>query len=265
MLKLDIVSDLHLDCYKRGTLPYSPTNDYGADVLVLAGDVTTLKGTAEGSEGKQSWDVVRAFLRIASQEYKQIIAISGNHEYYRNSIDTQDEVLSSLYQEFGVEFLQNEALEIEGVKFLGSTLWTKIESPLVSFHLSRTMNDYRLIRKDAGRSAFTPEDSYKLFQKNTLFLEKAITPGSVVITHHAPSSLSIHPDYANDIYTNQAYYSDLSELILDTKPQLWIHGHMHNPFDYGIGDTRVICNPHGYPGERNNFSRKIVEVAKNSS
>ena len=55
--------------------------------------------------------------------------------------------------------------------------------------------------------------------------------------------------YQNDSLTNFAYYSDLSEFILD-HPQikLWTHGHMHNPFDYMIGDTRIVCNPRGYEG-----------------
>ena len=28
--------------------------------------------------------------------------------------------------------------------------------------------------------------------------------------------------------------------------QLWIHGHMHDSFDYNVNGTRVVCNPRGY-------------------
>jgi hypothetical protein len=35
--------------------------------------------------------------------------------------------------------------------------------------------------------------------------------------------------------------------ILDNEPG---NGHVHNCFDYMIGDTRVVCNPRGYVGEK---------------
>ena len=27
---------------------------------------------------------------------------------------------------------------------------------------------------------------------------------------------------------------------------LWVHGHMHDPVDEMLGNTRIIANPHGY-------------------
>jgi predicted NBD/HSP70 family sugar kinase len=29
----------------------------------------------------------------------------------------------------------------------------------------------------------------------------------------------------------------------------WVHGHTHSTHDYMIGNTRVLCNPRGYPRE----------------
>jgi hypothetical protein len=71
----------------------------------------------------------------------------------------------------------------------------------------------------------------------------------VIITHHAPTSVSIADHYKHDRLMNGAYYSDLSDFILD-HPQIkyWTHGHMHNSSDYMVGDCRVICNPRGYFG-----------------
>jgi hypothetical protein len=69
----------------------------------------------------------------------------------------------------------------------------------------------------------------------------------VVVGHHTPSFKSCHPNYAHDTLMNGGYHSDLSEFILD-HPQivLWTHGHTHHPFDYVIGETRIVCNPRGY-------------------
>jgi Icc-related predicted phosphoesterase len=71
----------------------------------------------------------------------------------------------------------------------------------------------------------------------------------IVVTHHAPTKLSIKPQYEGDHHINGAYSSDLSNFILD-HPQIkiWTHGHTHHLFDYVVGETRVICNPRGYKG-----------------
>jgi hypothetical protein len=71
----------------------------------------------------------------------------------------------------------------------------------------------------------------------------------VVVTHHAPSKLSIKPKYQHDQLMNGGYSSDLSEFILDhPEIRVWTHGHTHDTFDYTVGDTRVLCNPRGYAG-----------------
>jgi Icc-related predicted phosphoesterase len=85
-----------------------------------------------------------------------------------------------------------------------------------------------------------------------VFLQENVKEGDIVVTHMAPSFLSVHEKYKNDMNINGSYASDLSELILDTKPELWFHGHMHDSFDYTIGNTRILCNPRGYVGEELN-------------
>ena len=82
----------------------------------------------------------------------------------------------------------------------------------------------------------------------------------VVITHHAPSMKSIHEKYANDTELNTLYASDM-EYLMSNNVKLWIHGHTHNSFDYTVGNTRVVCNPVGYPQERSlQQPVKIIEV-----
>jgi Icc-related predicted phosphoesterase len=68
---------------------------------------------------------------------------------------------------------------------------------------------------------------------------------TVVVTHHAPSSKSVPPRYAHDLLT-PAFASNLDVLMDGDRTALWIHGHMHDPFDYEICGTRVVCNPRGY-------------------
>jgi len=58
--------------------------------------------------------------------------------------------------------------------------------------------------------------------------------------------------------------SDLSEFIMD-RPQikLWTHGHMHDPSDYLVEETRVVCNPRGYVGyeqRAKEFKLRYLEI-----
>ena len=84
---------------------------------------------------------------------------------------------------------------------------------------------------------------------------------TVVITHHAPHWDSVHPKFRSDPVTG-AFASDLSSLIIQHQPNLWVHGHVHNSSDYRVGTSRIVCNPHGYGNENPAFNGQfVVEVA----
>ena len=55
----------------------------------------------------------------------------------------------------------------------------------------------------------------------------------------------MHPRYANDLLT-PAFASNLENLMDGDRAALWIHGYMHESFDYEIYGTQVVCNPRGY-------------------
>jgi hypothetical protein len=161
-----------------------------------------------------------------------------------------------------VHLLEKETLEIDGVLFVGATMWTDCNKgdALTLYHLEHCMNDFRVIRI-AGENfkKFLPMRTVMEFTKTRDYFKTVIEnlpkdAKVVVCSHHAPSHLSIHEMYQHDKLMNGGYSTDMSEFILDhPKIQAWTHGHMHNNFDYTIGDTRVLCNPHGYPGENNQF------------
>ena len=117
-------------------------------------------------------------------------------------------------------------------------------------------------------STFSPEDAVEDHKKMLGYL-KIMLEGKhdqkfVVVGHHAPTKLSTHPRYADELIMNGGYSSDLSEFILDyPQIKLWTHGHTHEEFDYLIGTTRIVCNPRGYinyEDRADNFKLKFVEV-----
>ena len=144
------------------------------------------------------------------------------------------------------------------------------------------MNDFRCVKNSARKrhfhdlngnsqfqvANFTPEDAVEDHKKMLGYL-KVMLEGKhdqkfVVVGHHAPTKLSTHPRYADELIMNGGYSSDLSEFILDyPQIKLWTHGHTHEEFDYLIGTTRIVCNPRGYinyEDRADNFKLKFVEV-----
>jgi hypothetical protein len=115
------------------------------------------------------------------------------------------------------------------------------------------MNDFQMIRINDSRyhaeRALTPFDCLRLHNESRAFLEAELAEPfdgvSIVMTHHAPSGRSL-PGFRHGDPISAAYASDLETLIEKTRPQLWVHGHIHTSSDYRIGATRVVCNPRGY-------------------
>lgn len=233
-MRIQVASDLHLEFLARA-LPRErlvvPAR--GAKVLLLAGDIGS--GTA-GLEAFADWPV-------------PVVYVPGNHEFYQHDIGETRGRMRETAARLGVHLLDDQAVELGGVRFVGATMWTdfalygKPEHGM--FTASQYMNDFRLIR--TGRTTFRPEDSVGLHQASRTWLEGVLAQPfdgkTVVVTHHLPHRRSIAATFAGDSL-NPAFASDLSELVAHT--DLWVHGHTHASFDYRVGDCRVVANPAGY-------------------
>ena len=242
-MEIRIVSDLHIEysymanIQLKDQIPRNGTES--GQVLVLAGDICQYN----------MMDMLEEFLAFQAERYCDIIYIAGNHEYYRSTLN--DEHIRRVCAKYkNVHFLNNNTVTVDGVNFIGSTLWSDhsrsnyIQRACTSLY----MNDFKVI--GYGEDVFTIDDATVEFNKNVEYIESMLIKHSgeknVVITHHAPSAKSIHDRFKGD-NINHGFYSDLDDMIRKYQPNLWIHGHMHNAFDYSIGDTRVVCNPRGYP------------------
>jgi Icc-related predicted phosphoesterase len=164
--------------------------------------------------------------------------------------------------EAGINFLDDRAVTIGGVQFLGTTLWTDFDvfgqgDEAKRHHAmsesERWMNDFRLIRAKENSSEIWSAAAARLqHQVSLTWLEHELSAQAdlpqVVVTHHAPHPRSIAPRFADDVVT-AAFVSDLTTTINRHQPALWLHGHTHTSFDYRVGRTRMICNPRGYGRE----------------
>jgi len=250
-MKIWIVSDLHTE-FSPLRLEMPATRP---DVIVVAGDISTPLSRSIAWLGN-----------LRRQTSLPIVAVAGNHEYYGTTLPAELHLGRQLAREAKVHLLEEDATIINGIRFLGCTLWTDYDlygDPQTAMrHAAVALLDHQMIRTRQG--LLRPDDALAIHRRSRIWLDAVLAETfdgpTVVVTHHAPHATSISPMFVGNP-TNPAFASDLTSLVERHQPDLWIHGHVHAGRDYGIGRTRVICNPRGYGTENPGFDPGlIVEV-----
>ena len=249
-MKILVLSDLHLEFYYADPL-YEKIPD--VDVVVFAGDIHV-----------RPKNVGEYFRKFRQRTEAKIIYVLGNHEYYhgyfpRDMVKYQHciEGIKDFY------LLERNTITIDNFTFAGVTLWTDYNKGADDAVAMINMNDHHVINLK-GEEKVMPCDFRKTYGTSVKFLKREMKKHGenlVVITHHAPSWNSIAKKFIGSPL-NSSFCSDLSEMILEYQPKLWVHGHVHDKCDYLIGETRVACNPLGYPSETLNgeFNYLVIEI-----
>jgi Icc-related predicted phosphoesterase len=245
-MRIQVISDLHQEF---GFMDISFDN---VDAVILAGDVNL------GTKGIE-------WIKSAIPEIP-VIYVLGNHEYYKGSYPKTLNSIRSWAADSNVHVLENKAVVIGDITFHGATLWTDFallgDSRINGSICQSKMNDYKMIRRDPSYSKLRSIDTFVIHQQSLKWLqgslESTTTQKNIVVTHHAPSIRSIPERHKDDIVSS-AYASNLEPVILKYQPQYWIHGHIHEPLRYEVGNTMVLCNPQGYIDEKDNgFDKGLV-------
>jgi len=230
-MRIQPVSDLHLEFDEDHGERFALSLPVLGDVLVLGGDIVPLRGR----------DQVRKVLGWFCSRFPEIVYVPGNHEYYRTSPAWGAATLAACARGLSnLHVLDPGVAEIGGIRFVAATLWFPLTPDEETYR--GVVADFALIRD------FVPW-VHQTHAAQLAFLEQTIRPGDVVITHHVPHPRSIAPQYAGDPLNRFFVAEDAAPLLERSGARLWIHGHTHVSFDYRVGDTRVICNARGYPGE----------------
>lgn len=224
----------------------------GAEVVILAGDINL------GTKGIE-W--IKSTITDVP-----VIYVLGNHEYYKGSYPKTLNAIKNSASDTNVHVLKNKAVVINDITFHGATLWTDfalLGDPRLNGSICQgKMNDYKMIRRDPSYSKLRSIDTYVMHQASLKWLRTSLATSStkknILVTHHAPSIKSIPEEFNNDVLSS-AYASNLEPIILEYQPHSWIHGHIHQPINYHVGGTIVLCNPHGYIDETyNGFDKKLI-------
>lgn len=247
-MKLHILADLHIEFG-----PFEPP-ETDADMVILAGD-TDLK----------TFGITWAKKAFAD---KPVIYIPGNHEYYGETYQNLRGKMREEAAGSNVHLLDCAKYEQDGVVILGATLWTDFfllgNQSIAMVTAEDGMNDFKKIRTFPAYKRFRAVDALNIHFREKAWLEKEIQGAAgkkiLVVTHHLPSLRSV-PERWKNYHLSAAFASNIDDLILQSKAALWVHGHTHESCDYMLGETRVLCNPRGYPHEKTGFKADLtVEI-----
>lgn len=236
-MKFTLVSDLHLDFRSQPRVNYEEFED----TVVLAGD------TSNGLACLEYFDKLRS-------KGKTIVAVDGNHEHYanRNRKRTVQETEDAFFA--NVERRQI----IDGVHFVSACGWYTVTDDV---YWRNYMND-----SHHGNTNYL-EVNQKCFDhaeliENELQEWKLHGIRGVVVTHMAPCTDTLDPNFKGE-FSNQWYWSHrLRYLISDYADQIavWCHGHTHHANEAIVDGVRVVCNPRGYPGQNKTWKPITIEV-----
>jgi len=260
MTIVSVCSDLHLemgDC----TLP-------GGDLLLVAGDLLKggeLQPERVDKEARRNRECYKRFAAAEFRKYWKVLVILGNHDFWGLYFDEAPKVIREFLFKHApnTALLDNEFIELDGVRFIGSTLWATYGYGTANhYFLQKGMKDFARIKKHGSR--FLVGDVYEAHQKAIAFLKEALRTDKpcIVMTHHAPSYLAIKRKYYPNGQWDDAYASNQAPLIL-ANPQIkgWFSGHSHYRYRANIGETKVAANPRGYYGhERESMSFDASEL-----
>ena len=255
-MRIQYMSDLHME-FKENSF-FIKNNEFEAkgDVLVLAGDIFYLQDSNAPKLKFWNW---------ASRNFRQVLIIPGNHEFYGNGDVTKrgDSWQWMFFDNVG--YYYNKVVHIDDTDFILTTLWSRIPE-VDKFCVWQGMNDFRQIMYDGHR--LTPDFFNQEHEKCMAFLNHAVQDSSakhiVVVTHHLPTK-KVVADQHLDSGLNAAFATELGDFIADSRIDVWIYGHSHTNIDAMIGNTRIVSNQMGYvcyhEHLKNNFEPcRVIEL-----
>ncbi|MFC4634346.1 metallophosphoesterase [Dokdonia ponticola] len=248
---VQICSDLHLELVQnRNWILENPLVPKG-DILIIAGDtfyINDQMGTLD-------------FIKKVSDDFKAVYLIPGNHEYYggydvsTGLVSTREAIRSNVF------LVNNHTETIDGVYFIFSTLWSRIQKNILA--VLRGMTDFRKIQYQNKK--LTIDHFNALHDACFEFIKSEVQREGkkVVVTHHLPSELCMAAEFKNSLL-NDAFCVEKTNFILNSNIDYWIYGHSHrNLKDFEIGSTKMMTNQFGYMGLQEHYSfnlEKIISV-----
>lgn len=243
-MRISVHSDLHLEFTnhrKRWSDVISSVIDNDIQVVCLLGDIW--------KDANQACDFLLDFYAVCEAD---ILFVVGNHELYYDSSIADYKQLEHIFSKFKV--LDKRTVEINGVNFIGATLWATL-SPIegwsqtdIKYLIYRGIADFRKIPSWSISRMVSEGNQDIRYIQSTLKKHKKKGLKSVVLTHFSPLRKWPHSRYGLNALT--AYFcNDYEKIIEDHKPYGWFFGHTHDNICGFVGSTMLGTNQAGYGQE----------------
>lgn len=263
-MNIQLLSDLHLEANPDFVATPAP----GADLLVLAGDIGSYQNRRDGSVmAEPDWCLQRfSPLPQYAAWPVPVVYVPGNHEYDALDVDEAHAGLRATCDRLGIQWLERETLLLDGVRLIGTTLWSDYDALASQPQTEGRTRDPLTHRLHQRQKAFRAANFYlnkmngqrhgRLFDAAAMrelglecqdWLRQALAQPfdgtTVVITHFAPTLHSADPRYGLSPGT-AGFCNGLDDLL--PLADLWLHGHLHCTQDLQLGRCRIVANPLGY-------------------
>ena len=256
MLKVQYLSDLHLERVLNSDFFYKNPIPKIGDILILAGDITKISKIHYSD----------SFFDDISEKFDEVFMIPGNHEYYSiTELDLINKPYINRKIRDNVTLLNNQNIIYKGINFIFSTMWTDVSIDK-QFQVQDGMMDYRYIKNiDAINNRLLVSHTNKIFQDSFEFIMNSVKENKedkvFITTHHAPTKLVISQKYKTNSIA-EGFSVELHPFIFDSKIDFWLYGHTHESIDAEINNTKIISNQFGYvfSGTDIIFKHKIIEL-----
>ena len=235
-MKIQYCSDLHLEFPENEAFLKANPLQINGDILILAGDIVPFR----------VMDNYNDFFDFFSDNYKYTYWIPGNHEYYYCDIAEKGTVINEKIRE-NVFLVNNISVIHDNIKFIFSTLWTKIRSAY-EWQIEKSLSDFHVIKYQGKR--FSAAKFNLLFEESLEFIKQEVNGENpeklVTVSHHVPTFLNYPEQYKGDVL-NDAFAVELFDFIEKSDIDYWIFGHHHeNTPGFMIGNTKMLTNQLGY-------------------
>lgn len=274
-MRLQLLSDLHLERYPD----FYPKAASNVDALILAGDIGSYqRGSLLSTD---DFGLTRFSPLRSESPWPQVFFVPGNHEFDSLEFSETYSRLRDICERLGIVWLEREVAICGNVRLVGTTLWSDFDAialkqPNLTLQMQQREKAFRAanyyLRKNTtlhqGHPMLAEGMREMALQCQTWLrttLNSTFDGTTVVVTHFAPSLRSIDPRYGISPGT-AGFCNALDELL--PFAQVWMHGHLHCPFDYTVTglhnhqefSCRVVANPLGYAhkGEQTSFREDFV-------
>lgn len=252
-MKIQYMSDLHLEYVGNRDYLMSHLPVPCGDILVLAGDIGYL-----GPQYKEYpfWD-------WASRNYRMVIVGPGNHEFYDGYDLAKMRDGERMKIRKNVFFYYNGIIHLDDIDIIISPLWSHIKKEKVRYTEFSVTDFHRIIYNG---HKLTADDFNREHERCLAFIRKAVSDSTaktkIVATHHVPSFKLVTEWFAGHGYIG-AFAVDLDDYIRTSGIKAWIYGHSHWNIETHIGNTLCTSNQLGYVhhNEQKKFDRfSCIEV-----